>query len=204
MNAQRECGATATSRQVVLHPQPFAQYFATSSRACLWSCLADISAMKTLFISSCHLCCCKKRAQKNSTPLLSQKCQQNGHIDYLQPVSANTVQSWSSIQPTVCHHFLILILALFFLTLLVYLDTTSVSASVQNTTVVEPNKTKGVFSCVYIHRHYFPFVPWLLICLCKLDYTWSCIKKKFCPEFWKGNWNIHNKKREEKNKIQVH
>lgn len=146
----------------------------------------------------------EKRAQKNSTPLLSQKCQQNGHIDYLQPVSANTVQIWSSIQPTVCHHFLILILALFFLTLLVYLDTTSVSASVRNTATVEPNKTKGVFSCVYIHRHYFPFVPWLLICLCKLEHTWSCIKKKFCPEFWKGNWNIHNEKREEKNKIQVH
>lgn len=61
---------------------------------------------ETLLISSCHLCCCKKSSKE--TPHFSQKCQWNGQVDYLQPVSANTVQIWSSIQPTVCHYCLLL------------------------------------------------------------------------------------------------
>lgn len=94
--------------------------------------------------------------------------------------------------PCVFQHFFTLIPHLF------------LPLSVQNPAMREPNKTKGFFSCMYIHRHYFVYVPWLLVYLCKLDWTWSCIKKKFCPEFWKGNWNVHNEKRKEKYKIQVH
>lgn len=103
----------------------------------------------------------------------------------------------SSIQPTVCHNCLIL--ALFFLALLLsFSPHLFLPLSVQNPVMVEPNKQQG-FSCVYIHRHYFLLVPWLLICPCKLDYTWSCIKKKFCPEFWKQNWKVHKEKwKEEK------
>lgn len=156
MNLQKECGATATSHQVVLLPQPFAQYFAISSRACIWLWLADISAMKTLFISSCHLCCCcwkKKKIKKRGSegfysppfPETSAKWTR-----WLSPacISQHCSDLKSSIQPTVCHNCLIL--ALFFLALLLsFSPHLFLPLSVQNPVMVEPNKQQGFFMCVH-------------------------------------------------------
>lgn len=107
------------------YPNLFAQYRATSSRTCMWSRLADISTMKTLFISSCHLCCCKKSAEEPPFPRYVSKTDRLIIYSLYQPTPFRSEAAYSLLPATIACYWP----CFFSLPILLYLGITSVSAS---------------------------------------------------------------------------